>query len=64
MLNYEPWILEALRAHIEQGWSFTSFAGKHKIPAEKLLKWAREIPELDAIRNEYNLNARKPRRFL
>jgi hypothetical protein len=51
--NFEPWMIEAAKAHLAEGWSYGSFPGKHFVPIRAWEIWSKEIPELIELREEY-----------
>lgn len=61
--EYYPELAELAKKHVDEGLSFRSFSGKMNIPLQKWEKWAREIPELIAIREHYNALLRAKNRF-
>jgi hypothetical protein len=61
--EYYPELAELVRRHVEEGHSFRSFSGKMSIPLQKWEKWAREIPELIFIREQYNAMVREKKKF-
>lgn len=61
--EYYPELAELARKHVEEGYSFRSFSGKMSIPLQKWEKWAREIPELIFLREQYNATLREKKKF-
>lgn len=59
----EPWMIQALRKHINEGWSFMSFSGKYWIDSVKLHEWARTNEEVKKIRDDYNASKIHQKRF-
>jgi len=59
--EYNPEFVRLAEQHVKEGCSFRSFSGKYAIPVDLWQTWAREIPELAKIREEYNamLNDKK-----
>ena len=62
IFEFDIKFIELAKKHIDEGWSFNCFSGRHNIPNDLWIKWSREIPELDKIRKEYNLKTRHTRR--
>lgn len=60
---FEEWMLHAAREHVNQGWSFGYFCGRHSIPQEYWNRWAIEIPELKEIRLAYNRRQQEKKKF-
>lgn len=55
--KYEPGFCEMLIAHMEQGFSFESFAGVLRVSKQTIYNWSEEFPEfLDAKRQGTELS--------
>ena len=52
--NFHPSMIQLVREHVSEGYSYGSFAGKYNISPAKWLKWTKEIPDLEEIRTAYN----------
>jgi hypothetical protein len=57
--TFEPWITEALLKHLAEGGSVNAFHGTINMTSITWTNMLREIPELNAIRIEYNIRKRK-----
>lgn len=62
--DYDPRFIELARKHVEDGWSYISFSGRHSIPMRTWACWTKDQPALKAIRDEYNLTLKCKRRYL
>ena len=60
--EFEPWMIEALRFHVESGCSVRSFFGKYKIHPVTFGQWLNDIPEMRAINLQYKAYINEKRR--
>ena len=61
--TFDPIMIEEVKKHIAEGYSFNSYAGKKKIPPDLWRNWSREIAELWHIREDYNEKMHRDKRF-
>lgn len=57
--SFEPWMIDKVREHLEDGWSFSSFSGKYHITADRWARMPNDVPELKLIRDQYNYWAKR-----
>ena len=58
----EPWMIEAFRKHVDEGWSARTFPNRHKICQVAFHDWMQEVPELIAINKRYKSTLPSSRR--
>lgn len=51
--KYEPWMLEKVIDHVNEGSSYGSFAAKHNINQVKWAIWTKERQDLRRVRDTY-----------
>jgi hypothetical protein len=62
--EYNPEFVRLAEQHVKEGCSFRSFSGKYAIPVDLWQTWAREIPELTKIKDEYNAMLNNKKRLI
>jgi len=61
--KFDPIMIEEVKAHIAEGYSYNSYAGKKKIPPDLWRNWSRENAQLWHIKEDYNEKLHKNKRF-
>lgn len=61
--EFQPWMIDACKKHIEEGHSLSSFTGKYNIAVDRWSSWVNEVKELDEIRNHYLMRLSGKKRF-
>lgn len=59
---FEPWMIAEAQKHVDEGYSYKSFAGKFHICQESWIIITRQHPELIKIRDAYNARVRRKKR--
>ena len=56
-------LIEALKAHLDEGCSFNYFGAIHGFTSEVMKVWAEINPEVGTLRHNYNLKKKDKYRF-
>lgn len=56
--EFAPWMVHAVREHVNQGYSYGSFGGRYCISQVLWNRWSKEVAELVEIRLRYNKRSR------
>lgn len=56
--EFQPWMIQAAWEHVNDGWSFRSFAGKHGICTDAWCDWSQMYPELQEVNDTYKARYR------
>ena len=62
--EFKPWMIDALKSHIHQGYSARSFSGYYLIDNHLWGAWLKEVPELKSINEKYKLEVNLKRRAM
>lgn len=53
-IEFQPWMVQALKDHIKEGWSVSCFAGRYNINPSNWLDLLSNNQQLNEIRDNYN----------
>ena len=62
--TFKPWMLEAFREHILEGWSAGSFPGKYRINVDAWPDIVKGHSELKEMRDYYNKKKKRDSKFM
>lgn len=61
--EFESWMIEAAQLHVDQGYSYGSFAGKYNIDPALWREWTKKIWNLKQINKHYLTRLSGKKRF-